>query len=146
MTHALRAAFPGKALIQTNNGMFDVEGYAEAGQCTITTLASPPQMQSYWTVTDLLSLQTQGTAEQKASPTMEARAVETSDRIVTAWTQIEWQSATLVVEMTSWNDGHAPPHYWLLTETEVVARAFLAAVCRWMMELRDEVLVFENGN
>jgi hypothetical protein len=42
MTHALRAAFPGKALIETNNGMFDVEGYAEAGQCTFTRLASPP--------------------------------------------------------------------------------------------------------
>jgi hypothetical protein len=51
----------------------------------------------------------------------------------------------LDVVVLTWPDGHAPTHYWLLADTEAVARGFLAAVCRWAMELRSEVLVFENG-
>lgn len=42
MMQALARAFPDKALIETTaNGMFDVEAYAEAGQCAITRVPVP---------------------------------------------------------------------------------------------------------
>ena len=150
---ALAEAFPGKALLETDAmGMFDVEAYAEAGHCALTTLTSPfPQVLTYWRGPDLLPLAPQRPPEEiepRARPESSAAAspaAATSDRIKIAWLQVQWQEAALDVVVMAWPDGHAPGHYWVLADMEAVARGFLAAVCQWTMELRGEVLVFENG-
>ncbi|MGO8948064.1 MAG: AAA family ATPase [Ktedonobacterales bacterium] len=160
VTKALAEAFPGKVLLETDAaGLFDIEGYAEAGHCTITKLASPyPKVLTYWTGSDLPPLtmaQSQTMAQPQPSPQGEsgldprpdAASPEpaTSDQIGIAWLQVQWEGADMDVVVMAWPDGHAPTHYWLLADAEVVARGFLETVSRWTMELRGEVLVFENG-
>ncbi|MHC5732130.1 MAG: ATP-binding protein, partial [Nostoc sp.] len=36
--------------------------------------------------------------------------------------------------------------YWILADSKELAKSFFAAVCEWNSEIRDEVLVFENGD
>jgi hypothetical protein len=152
MTQSLAETFPGKVLLETNAmGMFDVEGYAEAGHCTITKLASPyPQVLTYYTGSDLSLLpmaqpRPQGESGLDAHREAASGDAETTDQVGIAWLQVQWQGAALDVVVLTWPDGHAATHYWLLADTEAVARGFLAAVSRWTLELRGEVLVFENG-
>jgi hypothetical protein len=155
ITRALAEAFPGKVLLETHaGGLFDVEGYAEAGHCKITKLGSPyPQVLTYWTGSELPPLSTQPlpmaqSQEESgldANPDAESADTATSDQVGIAWLEVEWQGAVLDVVVLTWPDGRAPTHYWLLAETDAVARGFLARVSRWTMELRGEVLVFENG-
>jgi hypothetical protein len=155
VTQALVEAFPGKVLLETHaGGLFDVEGYAEAGHCKITKLDSPyPQVLTFWTGSDLPPLSTQplpiAQSQEESgldvSPDAESPDAATSDQIGIAWLQVEWQGAVLDLVVLTWPDGRAPTHYWLLADTEAVARGFLASVSRWTMELRAEVLVFENG-
>src|SRR5262249_10871742 len=68
---------------------------------------------------------------------------KTWDRANKAWFEAQWQENTLDVLILS--HFQEPPHFWILAETEDTARAFLAAVSRWSMEIHDEILVFDNG-
>lgn len=149
VTHALTAALPGKALIETDGmGLFDVESYAAAGHCTLTRLSTPtPQVLTHWIGPDLMPSAQQAllnAGEQEAPEDAASSASRTHDRLAIGYMQVEWRGAALDVVMVS--EMHSPPHHWLLADSQVVAREFLAAVCQWMMELRDEVMVFENGN
>src|SRR5258708_13123461 len=36
-------------------------------------------------------------------------------------------------------------HYWILADNQDIARNFYAAVCKWNMEIRGEVLVFDGN-
>lgn len=160
ITHALAAAYPHKARLESDvPGMLDVAGYAEAGHCTLMKLASPlPQAMTYWNTTELQVLQgapfvigESGApeAQKKADaeqPDPATLAAQTSDRIALACLRVHWRNADLDLMMLTRSDGPGPNHCWVIADTEVVARAFLAAVSRWTMELRGEVLVFENGN
>jgi hypothetical protein len=147
ITRALAEAFPGKVLLETESmGLFDLEGYAEAGHCEITKLTSPyPQVLTYWTGSDLPSQRPREESGLQAHPDAVSTEAATSDRIGIAWLQVQWQSAALYVVVLTWPDGHAPTHHWLLADKEATARGFLASVSQWTMELRGEVLVFENG-
>src|SRR5579885_3817103 len=60
------------------------------------------------------------------------------DRAINAWLEVQWQGATLEVVCLY---GH---RYWILADTQEIARAFYVAVCKWNTEPHSEVLVF-NG-
>lgn len=80
-----------------------------------------------------------------APPTQNA-ASETQDAVNKAWFEVQWQGHTLdVLVLHVQGEAFQHSHFWLLAETEAIARSFLAAVCRWDAEIRGEVLVFDNG-
>src|SRR5207248_1373191 len=70
----------------------------------------------------------------------------TEDRAVNAWFAVEWQGSTLDVLLMHWyNQMSSVRYFWILAETEEIAKSFLEAVCKWNMEVRGEVLVFDQG-
>jgi ATPase family associated with various cellular activities (AAA) len=73
-----------------------------------------------------------------------SRKRDTLDRVKNAWLEVTWEERRLDVLILNGGEQHHS-HYWILAEQEDVARRFLAAVSRWNMEVRGEVLVFENG-
>ncbi len=151
----LRRIYPEKALVEGEMGMFNVEGYAKAGLCTL--IPKPflyNQMSIYWQGPEpammmhrhhmMMRMQygvgpfdaPQGSNEGK-----------TEDSINKAWFDVTWQEHTLeILIMSIEGNGMYKNHFWLLADTEVVARNFYAEVCRWNEEIRAEVLVFDNGH
>nr|WP_230967796.1 ATP-binding protein [Nostoc sp. WHI] len=46
----------------------------------------------------------------------------------------------------SWQEGYCKTrYYWILADKKELAEEFFVAVCDWNSEIRDEVLVFEDG-
>lgn len=153
--------FPGKALIESE-GFLPIEGYARAQHCTFTRQTfTYNQMNIYWTGLERQILRPHHQAmpmggmvfhsmnplapEQTDPPAEDAP--ETQDAINKAWFEVQWQGHALdVLIMNIQGEGFHKTHFWLLAETEEVARAFFAAVSRWNAEIRGEVLVFDNGN
>jgi hypothetical protein len=64
---------------------------------------------------------------------------ETRDRAKNAWLEVQWQGAILDVLCLN------RASYWILADTQEIARAFFVAVCKWHTELHGEVLVFNGG-
>ncbi|HLJ57986.1 MAG TPA: ATP-binding protein [Chthonomonadaceae bacterium] len=65
---------------------------------------------------------------------------------VDAWYEVTWNGARLEIMLVTWLESHCDtPHYWILAESEEMARGFFAAVCEWNSEVRGEVLVFDGG-
>ncbi len=65
-----------------------------------------------------------------APPTQNA-ASETQDAVSKAWFEVQWQGNTLdVLILNIQGEGFMKSHFWLLAETEAIARSFLAAVYR----------------
>ncbi len=152
----LAAAFPEKALLEGEMGFFDVESYAAAGHCTITRKAAVhPQAVTYWQPPDVEFYpgphNPMGWAGGRAPGAQNGvggasdQIGGTTDRIKNAWLEVTWEDARLDVLILSFGEHGPQPHYWILAEQEDVARRFLAAVSQWNMEIRGEILVFENG-
>jgi hypothetical protein len=81
-----------------------------------------------------------------AAPPTQNTASETQDAVNKAWFEVQWQGHTLdVLILHIQGEAFQKSHFWLLAETEAIARSFFAAVCRWDAEIRGEVLVFDNG-
>jgi AAA+ superfamily predicted ATPase len=153
--------FPDKALIEGEMGNFNLEGYAAAKHCVLTRKTFLyNQLTTYWrgpepeamhphhrmmsmgatSVNRIQSFPLEKTAKEGVEPA-------TSDTVKKAWFDVHWQEYILdVLILTIEGEGLFKYHYWILAETEEVARNFFAAVCEWNMEIRSEVLVFDNGN
>ena len=160
LSQHLLQLFPDKAFIESE-GYFNVEGYAQAQQCMLTRKTySYNQMNTYWQGPEPqllhphhMGLQMGGVIINgmnpfpafTAPPTQNA-ASETQDAVNKAWFEVQWQGHTLdVLVLHVQGEAFQHSHFWLLAETEAIARSFLAAVCRWDAEIRGEVLVFDNG-
>ena len=60
--------------------------------------------------------------------------------------EVVWQGHTLGVITLHWVEGYNRTYYyWILADSEEIAKDFLLAVCAWNSEIRSEVLVFESG-
>ena len=160
LSQQLLQLFPDKAFIESE-GYFNIEGYAQAQQCMLTRKTySYNQMNTYWQGPEPqllhphhLGMQMDGVIVNgmnpfpafTAPPTHNA-ASETQDAVNKAWFEVQWQGHTLdVLVLHVQGEAFQKSHFWLLAETEAIARSFLAAVCRWDAEIRGEVLVFDNG-
>ena len=160
LSQHLLQLFPDKAFIESE-GYLNVEGYAQAQQCMLTRKTySYNQMNTYWQGPEPQRLHPHHMGLQMggviingmnpfpaftAPPTQNA-ASETRDAVNKAWFEVQWQGNTLdVLLLNIQGEGFMKSHFWLLAETEAIARSFLAAVCRWDAEIRGEVLVFDNG-
>jgi AAA+ superfamily predicted ATPase len=153
VSQSLKELFPEKACIEIEGGYFDVESYANAQHCLLTQKTFiHNQMTTYWLEPGpevmhhggpgpqvmhrggaILRTHRGRQSEEPVKPEQETR-----DRAKNAWLEVQWQGATL--DVLCLNRGS----YWILADTQEVARAFFVAVCKWNTELHGEVLVF-NG-
>jgi hypothetical protein len=146
--------FPDRALIEGDAFNFNVEGYAASGHCTLTRQTfTYNQVATYWRSPEpemmyhhrmammgsmMIAGEDQQPAEQKGQDT------ETGDSIRKAWLEVQWQGHSLdVILLLIEGGGFSRYLYWILAESEEVARRFYAAVCKWNNEIRSEVLVFD---
>jgi hypothetical protein len=152
----LATLFPNKAMIEGEEGCFNVEEFAQAQHCTITLktfihnqltthwVGPEPQVMHYHAhVVMAMGGVIAGTSQ---IPQTSGSGKETIDRVKNAWLEVEWQGNTLEVLVMNWGDGQFRNfHYWILADNQDIARNFYAAVCKWNMEIRGEVLVFDGG-
>lgn len=125
VSQELAGLYPKKYLIEGNDYAFNVEGYAAEGLCEIEYESSIyNQLLTGWNGTDN----------------------ERYKYIENACFEVRWQGYNLDVLTMSWSGGHCKEkYYWLLADNKEVAEKFFAAVCLWYSEIRDEILVFEDG-
>lgn len=155
ISERLAALFPNKALIE-GSGHFGVEEYAAAQLCTLTKktfvynqvetywLGPEPQMMPWYHRAMILGGVVDGMESASLPKDTEE---ETYDRSENAWLEVEWQGNSLDVILMNWRDGGSiNVHHWILADSQEIARSFFAAVSRWNMELRGEVLVFDDGH
>jgi AAA+ superfamily predicted ATPase len=150
--------FPGKALIESESYL-NVEGYAEAKHCTLNRRTfTYNQMNTYWRGLAPQMLRphyimhagggfiTNGINPFPTPTTMATAEAETHDAVNKAWFEVQWQGNSMdMLILNIQGEGFQKAHFWLLADTEDIARRFLATVSQWEMEIRGEVLVFENG-
>lgn len=157
--HLLRL-FPDKAFIESE-GHFNIEGYAGTQQCTLTRKTfTYNQMNTYWhgpeppvfhpyqqIASHLAGMVGIGGMNPFQSLTTISNATpETRDSVNKAWFEVQWQENNLdVLILHIQGEGFQKSHFWILAETEDIARALLVAVSRWSAEIHGEVLVFDNG-
>jgi AAA+ superfamily predicted ATPase len=159
ISERLAKLFPDKALVEGNNyGFFDVEKYAGTGQCVLTAKTFlHNQKMTYWMQPEAEVVRWHRGHMHAAMPGMVMGQVSTADgkdgeksigsRYKKAWLEVEWQGASLDLLMMQFDDGdYHKSMFWMLADSEEVARNFMDAVCRWNMEVRGEVLVFDNGH
>ena len=145
--------FPDKALIEGEMGNFNLEGYAEAKHCVLmrkTFLYN--QMTTYWrglepeTMHPHYRMMPMGATSVNRLQPFPLEKTATLDTVNKAWFDVHWLGHSLdVLILKIEGEGFFKYHYWIVAETEEIARNFLAAVCEWNMEIRSEVLVFDNG-
>ncbi|MFL5695022.1 MAG: AAA family ATPase [Ktedonobacteraceae bacterium] len=157
----LATTYPDKALIEGDQGYFDVEAYAQAQLCTLVKKTVVyNQITTYWNAPEpvmyggpmrphMMRAFVHGMGMGVDMPQVEGTSdteQETMDRVKNAWLEVQWEGKTLDVLIMNWGDGQCQSHHhWLLADSEALARHFFAAVCQWNMEIRGELLVFDNG-
>jgi len=155
----LRSIFPDKALVEGDMHMFNVESYAKAGLCTLTPKTFLyNQMSIYWQGSEQQMMMhhqmmrgrrgmVYGGGIDLSEPSETGEEGTTGDSLNKVWLDVEWQGNTLEVLIIGIEgNGMYKNHFWLLADKEKVARDFFAAVCKWNMEIRAEVLVFDDGH
>src|SRR5260221_2960772 len=154
VSQSLKELFREKVCIEIEGGYFDVESYAKAQHCLLTQKAFiHNQMTTYWLEPGPEVMHHGGPGPQvihrggailrthrgRQSEEPVKTEQETRDRAKNAWLEVQWQGATL--DVLCLNRGS----YWILADTQEIARAFFVAVCKWNTELHGEVLVFNGG-
>jgi hypothetical protein len=121
----LDALYPSRALVETDGHLFSIEPYARAGHCALKERVPPwSERSTHW-----------------RGP---GKGVGT--RPVQTWFEVKWQDKRLDVLVMNWTTGMGSEFIsFILADSQAVAESFLAAVCAWNSELREEVLVFEGG-
>jgi hypothetical protein len=144
VSQSLKELFPQKACIEVEAVHFAVEHFADAQQCLlIQKTFIHNQMTTYWLEPGPevmhhgdIALHTRHSRQSEEPLKPEE---ETTDRARNAWFEVQWQGATLDVLCLN------SSRFWILADTQEIARAFFVAVCKWNTELHGEVLVFNGG-
>jgi AAA+ superfamily predicted ATPase len=126
ISQALIGIYPQKALLEGEDDTFNLEKYADATLCQIQSDRSIyNQILTYW-------------------DGMEDRSYKYTEN---AKFEVQWQGEKLDIILMSWQAGYCKTrYYWILADTQEVVNGFFSAVCNWNSEIREEVLVFEDGN
>jgi hypothetical protein len=153
VSQSLKQLFPEKGCIEVEGGNFDVEAYADAQLCPLTPKSLiHPQILTYWLPPgpEVMQQIRPGTHRiHDDGVSMRARRnrqggeagkpeQETIDRALNAWLEVQWQGATLEIVCLNRH------RYWILADSQELARAFYVAVCKWNAELHGEVLVYDG--
>ncbi len=156
----LLSLFPDKAMIESESYL-NVKGYAQAGHCVLKRgTFTYNQMYTHWREPEQPVFQPHHMIrhmggfvpphmlpfQQANGASVQDTASETDDMPNKVWFEIEWQGHNLDMLMLIVRaDNMHSAHFWLIADTQEIARGFLAAVERWNNEIRGEVLVFDNG-
>jgi hypothetical protein len=120
MSGRLRALFPGRALLQAQEGNFAPVEYARAGLCGMTQREDVhAEVITRWD-----------------GPILGLRR-----DVINAWYTVEWQGLAIDLLIVKWDND---TNYFLLADTYESAERFYLAVSEWQMGLREEVMVFEG--
>ena len=149
----LAEKFPEKVLVEGNDGLFNVEIYAKDGHCTLEMQSSVHnQVATRWHGREMSTMFPQQSMRYIGAMGMIAGSPipedqEMSDVAKNAWFTVKWQDHTLDILTMHWTNSFSQGTYayWILCESQAVAKDFIKAVCRWNAELRGEVLVFSGG-
>ncbi len=121
----LNERYPETPIIVGEEINFDLESFECAGQCEIVCVNElHNQLRTEW------------------------RGVEKPlrSRYENAWLSVLWRDHFIdVVFVTFIDEGYRTRYHWIVAETQSVGEKFLHAVCEWSSEVRNEILVFEDG-
>ncbi len=125
ISQSLTELYPDREMVEGEECAFDLEAYARDGQCDITLKqVFHNHVPSYW----------DGQYQRTYREAQNARF------------EVSWQGHTLDVLLMTWKEGWSGTnYYWILADTFSLADSFFAAVCDWNSEIRDELLVFQDG-
>lgn len=121
----LRALYPDYGLIETEDGDFNYESFAEQGFCTLSVH--------------------QGVFAQR--PVGWNRGDNTIfDSLETGVWDAEWGGQWFLIFKLVWsNNGCAVGRTWVIGPSRAAIDEFYAEVCKANMEVEDEILVFQDG-
>jgi len=126
VSQKLAALYPDQALVEGSDCSFNLETYAKAHNCTI-------QQQEF--------IHNQITTRWDGSQKVVRYGVSN------AYFKVTWHRHTLDVLFMSWREEWSTiQYYWILADTKEVAENFFADVSEWNEQIREEVLVFEEGH
>jgi hypothetical protein len=125
VSQQLAALYPDKALVEGKDCSFNLEAYAHVQKCTIEEKAC---------------------VHNQIATSWDGMEHHIHQGAVNAWFEVAWQGQTLDVLIMSWREEwHSIQYYWILADTKEIAESFFTAVCEWNAQIREEVLVFEEG-
>ncbi|MEH2422182.1 MAG: ATP-binding protein [Nostoc sp.] len=125
ISQELAAIYSQKILLEGSDDSFNLEEYADANLCEIQNDSHiHNQVLTGWNGMDN----------------------EIYKYTENASFEVTWQAEKLDVLLMSWQQGYCKiRYYWILADSKELAEKFFTAVCDWNAEIRDEVLVFEDG-
>ena len=117
---------PDKTIIDGETGLFDLEAYVRAEQCSVVKESAIfNHIKTGWA----------------------GRGRKLTHEMENAWLNVLWQGNLLDVIFMTWvDDGCKSRHHWIVADTREIAESFFRTVCEWCAEVRGEVLVFEDGS
>jgi hypothetical protein len=120
LSRLLAERFPDAAIVEGANGLFDLLDAARGGICAVEESGSVHnQVTTAYDTDEGINL----------APT-------------NAWYLVDWQGHRLQVVLLT---PDCCQRFWIIAPSRAVGERFLAEVCAWNTEVRDEVLVFDNG-
>ena len=146
----LSTLFPERALLQGEEGSFDIEEFAQVGHCNFTYKATVyNQIMANWQApeigTDLWGGPAMSMTRIDVADGAEAEQ-QVSESSKNVWLEVEWEGSTFDVIIMTWHHSFGLTcHHWIIAENMQRARDLFIAVCKWNTEIRGEVLVFDSG-
>ncbi|BAY76711.1 ATPase central domain-containing protein [Nostoc linckia NIES-25] len=125
ISQELAAIYPHKGLVEGSDPTFNLEKFAKVNLCTLqNNIFIHNQITTSW----------DGMEEEIYNHTENASF------------EVIWQGYKLDILLMSWQEGYCKTrYYWILADNKEIAENFFVDVCDWNSEIRDEVLVFEDG-
>ncbi|MFN6560932.1 MAG: AAA family ATPase [Nostoc sp. ChiSLP01] len=125
ISQELAAIYPHKGLVEGNDPTFNLEKYAKVNLCT---------------------LQQNTFIHNQIMTSWDGMEQEIYNHTENASFEVTWQGYKLDILLMSWQEGYCKTrYYWILADNKEIAEKFFVDVCDWNSEIRDEVLVFEDG-
>jgi hypothetical protein len=121
---ALAEIFPGKSILESDDGGFDVRGFGAAGLAKVEVCSSP-----------LGELVTRWRGPSKGC----------SDRPELVMLGVVWQTHRIHVVVLSYVNEFAFRRQFVVADTAAIATTFFQSVREWCYQPRGEVLVFKDG-
>jgi hypothetical protein len=125
VSQKLAELYPELALVEGSDCSFNLESYARAHKCTI---------------------EQQEIIHNQVKTSWDGSSKVVHHGVSNAYLKVTWHRHTLDVLLMSWGtEWSTVRYYWILAETKEVAENFFADVAEWNEQIREEVLVFEEG-
>jgi hypothetical protein len=125
VSEKLGEMFEGKAIVEGESDLFELEQYARAGLCSIVgERGMHGQFSTSW---------------RGAGRSLGHEAQN-------AWFNVLWQGQLFEVIFITWTEsGYRSRFHWIIADTREVAEKFYRTVCEWGADVRGEILVFDSG-